>query len=173
MRSPFLRISLLIPVLLLLGGCAGYEALEPSGAPVRLTVQPVLNETELPQIIAPLSRNLREKLAHSPNWKLVDEADAEAALQVTVSGFTRSSLARDPGDTGRPLSYMEEIELTVEWISDLPPPWGPEPTVTVRTDQLLYSQPSLTSAESVAMAEIADRLAEKILQQLDWTGAGR
>ena len=170
MQPGFFRFLVLIPVLLL-GGCAGYEVLEPAAEPVHLAVLPVLNDSELPQIIAPLARNLREKVAHSPNWKLVNAEDADAALQVTVRNFTRSALARDPGDTGRPLSYLEEVEVTVEWISELPPPWGPQATVNVRTDQLLYSQPSLTNAESVAMAEIADRLAEKILQQLDWTGS--
>jgi len=159
--------------LILLAGCVGYESLDTPDDPVRLAILPIQNESELPQIIAPLARNVREKVAHARGWELSSEANAEAALRITVSDFNRYALARDPGDTGRPLSYFEEFEVKVEWISELPAPWGPDPEVTITTDQIMYSQPSLTNAESVAMAEIADRLAEKILQRLDWAGSGQ
>ncbi|HSH09343.1 MAG TPA: LPS assembly lipoprotein LptE [Oceanipulchritudo sp.] len=135
-----------------------------------IALLPVVNNTELPQIIAPLARNVREKIAHSPGWDLVGEDEAEVTLQITVTSFNRTALARDPSDTGRPLSYREVIRVSLEWISDLPPPWGDDPVTVVESDQILYAQPSLVNSEAGAMVEIADRLAEKIQQQLDWTG---
>ena len=171
MCKVIMRIMVFAAVALGIAGCAHYSVVEPVEDPVTITVLPVINQSELPQIIAPLARNLREKLAHSPNWALVGDDSAEVALQVTISALERSTLARDPADTGRPLSYREIIRISVEWQSELPPPWGPDPVLLIEDDQLLYAQPSLVNAETVAMGEIADRLAEKILQRLDWTGS--
>jgi hypothetical protein len=151
-----------------LAGCAGYEPLAATAEPVRIAVPPILNDSEMPQIIAPLARNVREKIAHSRNWELGDSESAEAALQITVLELERRAMARDPEDTGRPLSYQDVVRISIEWQADVPPPWGPDPVVQLETDVLLYAQPSLVDAESVAMAEVADRLAEKIIQQLDW-----
>jgi hypothetical protein len=163
------RLSLLlIPAALGLAGCAGYEPLETGDAPVAVAVAPVINLSELPQVIAPLSRNVREGIGHSPNWRLVSEAEADAILRLTVVSLEREALARDPQDTGRPLSFKEVVRVKVEWDSELPAPWGPADSVEVESDHVLYAQPSLVNAETMATAQLADRLANKILQKLDW-----
>ena len=159
---PFLLVAFI------LAGCAGYEPLAVQDEPVRLAVLPVLNDSELPQIIAPLARNVREKVAHSPNWQLSESGSAEAAIQITVLDMERRAMALDPEDTGRPLSYRNVIRISLEWQGDLPPPWGGDPVVELETDLVLYAQPSLVDAERIAMAEVADRLADKVIQQLDW-----
>lgn len=160
----------ILSTLILLGiaGCTGYAPLPVAPEPVKLQLLPVVNRSELPQIIAPLTRNIREGLAHSPNWRLASANQAEVQLQVTVVSFNRDDIAREPTDTGRPLSFNETVRVSIEWISDLPPPWGDDPVVYVESDQLLYAQPSLVDTETVAMAEMAERLAEKVIQQLDW-----
>ncbi|MGC9453058.1 MAG: LPS assembly lipoprotein LptE [Oceanipulchritudo sp.] len=164
--APLLPLAL---VLSLMAGCAQYEPVpRVADEPVRLAVLPVINESGIPQITAPLARNVRERIAHSPNWRLTGAGDAEATLQLRVVGMERRELARDPEDTGRPLSYRKVIRLSLEWRSDLSPPWGGDPVALVETSQLLYSQPSLVDAERAAIAEMADRLAEKVIQQLDW-----
>ncbi len=151
-----------------LNGCANYSPLMPKQEPVQIAVLPLANESDIPQIIAPLSRNLREKLAHSPNWELVGEDEAEAKLHLTVLELEKRTMARDPRDTGRPLSFHEEIRVAVEWISDLPAPWGTSKVIEVSSDQILYGQPSLVDSRTSATAGLADRLADKILQRLDW-----
>lgn len=166
---PKTRFSLILSLLVMgMAGCSSYSPVVPAQRPVRIAVAPIVNESDLPQIIAPLARNIREKLAHSPNWELVDEEIAEAKLRLTVLPLVRRSMARDPRDTGRPLSFYEEIRLSVEWASELPAPWGPDNVIEVSGDQILYAQPSLTDARVSATAGMAERLAEKILQRLDW-----
>jgi len=150
-------------------GCSNYTPLTAPAEPTALAVAPVINESELPRIIAPLSRNVREGIAHSPNWKLVSESNAEVVLRITVLGVERVALARDPKDTGRPLSFHEVVQVSVEWDGEGPAPWGDDPVVTVESDHILYTQPSLVNASTMAMAPLADRLAGKILQKLDWS----
>ena len=166
------RLCLLLSAICLgLAGCSQYSALPVNDEPVRIAVLPVANESDIPQIIAPLARNVREKIAHSANYKLVSADLAEAQLQVTVLSVDQRTMARDPRDTGRPLSFHEEITVSIEWISESPAPWGADPVVTVSTDQILYAQPSLIDSRTSATGAMADRLADKIIQRLDWAGA--
>ena len=168
MSSP-VRLYLLLSLAALgLAGCRNYSVVAPAEEPVSIALLPVVNESQLPQVIAPLARNIREGLAHSGNFRLTNEAEAEVQLQVTVLGMSERTMARDPRDTGRPLSYHEEVRVSVEWISELPPPWGPDPELIVTGDQVLYAQPSRVNAQTSAMAGLAERLAERILQSLEW-----
>lgn len=160
--------NLLLVAILGLTGCSSYEPLTTDGGPTELAVLPIINDSTLPQIIAPLARNVREKIAHSPHWILSDAESAEASVQITVLAIDRRAMARDPEDTGRPLSYHDVVRISLEWQGGGPAPWGTDPVVYLETDLVLYAQPGLVDAEAVAMAEIADRLAEKVIQQLDW-----
>jgi hypothetical protein len=167
-----LRPSFLLALATLgLFGCAGYEPLGTHGEQMDIAVAPVINESELAQIIAPLARNVREGIAHSPNWRLVSEEDAEAVLRLTILEVERDALARDPEDTGRPLSFHELVRVAVEWDSSSPAPWGENPVIEVESDQILYAQPSLVNSQAMAMSQLADRLAAKVLQKLDWIEA--
>ena len=156
-----------------LAGCAGYAPVQTADEPVAIAVAPVVNQSELAQIIAPLARNLREGIAHSPNWRLTGEESAAAVLRLTVLDLEQDALARDPQDTGRPLSFNSILRVRVEWDSPLPPPWGGDPVIEVETDQIIYSQPSLVNAQTTATAQMADRLAAAILQKLDWMEPAR
>ena len=170
LKRPSLLLILALPGLF---GCSGYAPLEPTAEPMAIAVAPVINESELAQVIAPLVRNVREGIAHSPNWELVGEDEAEAVLRLTVRDLERQALARDPEDTGRPLSFRNVLRVTAEWDSEYAAPWGSDATTEVETDQIIYAQPSLVNAQSTATAQMADRLAEQILQKLDWTEPAR
>ncbi|MGA1205729.1 MAG: LPS assembly lipoprotein LptE [Opitutales bacterium] len=165
-----LRLSLLL-LAAAMAGCSSYSPVPVSEDPVQVAVLPVINESGLPQIVAPLARNLREKVAHSANFELVPAEAAEAKLRVTVLDLDSEALARDSRDTGRPLSYYEEVRVSVEWISDLPAPWGTDQPIIVSADQILYAQPALVDARTNATAGVAERLAEMIVQRLDWAGS--
>jgi len=167
---PSVRFCLILTVIVVaMCGCTSYSPVSSNQKPVKVAVLPIVNESDLPQIIAPLARNLREKLAHSPNWDLVGKETAEAKLQVTVLALEKRAMARDPRDTGRPLSFYEELRVSVEWISELPAPWAPADEILVTSDLVLYGQPSLTDSRTSATAGLADRLADKILQRMDWS----
>jgi hypothetical protein len=151
----------------LLAGCQGYAPVDHGGAPTRLALAPVINESGPPQLIAPLSRNLREQLAHAPGWRLVSEASADPVLRLRILSLQREAVSRDPADTGRPLSYYETLRVAVQWDGPGQPPWGPDPVRHVEADTLLYAQPGLIAAEGAAMAGLADDLARKILALLN------
>ena len=155
---------------LLLSGCAGYEPLQSAEAPVRVAVAPIVNHSSLPQVIAPVARNLRERLAHSSRFELVSTEGADGVLLLTINELDRSAMARDPRDTGRPLSYLDTLLVTVEWKGSTEAPWGAEPLL-IEVDQLLYAQPSLIDAESAAVAGMAARLADRIVQRMEWADA--
>jgi hypothetical protein len=159
----------LLAMLFLFAGCRNYQPVH-SGEPVRISLAPIVSQTGVAQVVAPLSRNLHEKLNHAPNWKLVGDGSAEVVLVINVLGLNREAIARDPADTGRPLSYYESLRVSIEWVSDLPPPWGTEPISTVEASTLVYAQPSLTGAESIAVTEMAEELARKIVERLNWPG---
>lgn len=165
-----LRTGPILAALILgLSGCASYEAVQPVQSPVRIALLPISNQSDLPRIIAPLSRNLREQLAHSPNWELVSTGQADVQLLVTVIALDRRAISRDSQDTGRPLSFREEVVVEVEWKSDLPCPWGPSRVFETSSDQIIYGQPSLPDASDSAIASLADRIAAKIVDRMDWS----
>jgi len=151
---------------LILAGCSGYEPI-PAKAPLLLHLAPVVNESAAPQIIAPLSRNLREHLLHDRNWTLVSADSADVVLHIRVTERQRTPVARDPADTGRPLSFRESLLLEVEWDSSLPAPWGSSSTTVLELESLIYSQPGLIQSESTAYGEMAERAAREILSRLN------
>lgn len=171
MAGKTLHVSLLV-LLLAFSGCRNYEPVR-SGAPVRVALAPIISQTGVAQVIAPLSRNLHEHLNHAPNWKLVLAKNAQAILTIEVLGLDRESIARDPADTGRPLSYYETIRVSIKWESDLPPPWGDDPVTTLEASTLIYAQPGLSGAESIAVTELANDLARKIVERLNRPASAR
>lgn len=167
-----LRVFPLV-LLVLLPGCGSYEPVRPVETRT-IAIAPILNESSMPQVIAPLSRNLREAINHAAGWKLVEEDEADVLLRITVLALDKNTISRDPEDTGRPLSYYEELMVSVRWESDFPPPWGDQPVSIVSADTVLYSQPSLNTAESAVVGELTEEIANKILSRINWpAGAGQ
>lgn len=172
MRATATPLKLLAAALLLavIAGCAGYQA-EPEREPVSLALGPVINESDLPQLSAPLARNLREAIAHAPGYRLAENSSAGARLHVTVTERTRQAVARDPEDTGRPLSYFQSLRLQLRWEGSGIPPWGPDPVSTVDVETLLYAQPSLVQTERAALNEWSERAAREVLARLNQPAA--
>ena len=155
-----------IAALFLLAACAGYEPL-PTREPLRIALAPVVNEAGPPQFIAPLTRSLREALAHDARSQLVSDPDqAEVLLRIIVLEQVRETVARDPRDTGRPLSFYETLRLALIWESDLPAPWSPDERSLVEVDTLLYAQPGTAESERAALAELAREASRNILEKL-------
>lgn len=158
-------------LLLWLAGCAGYRPVAAEHT-MRIALAPVISQSGVPLLIGPLSRQLREGLLHAHGWELVPVERAEAVLHVEVLGLEREATARDPSDTGRPLSTYETLRIALRWESEQAPPWGAEPRIILEADALIYAQPGLLAAESVSLTEMAEVLARKIIEQINWPQPG-
>lgn len=163
-----MKRGLLLLVVLFLAGCVGYRPIDQVDR--ELALAPVLNEDGPPGLAGPLSRSLREKLGASPNWNLLPADNAGAVLHITLTATERDVLANDPADTGRPLSYRQTVEVRLRWEGGAPPPWGgSSPERVLRTQIQLFAQPSLVEAGQSALPDLADRLARRIVQELEWS----
>jgi hypothetical protein len=106
-------------------------------------------------------------LAGSPAVRLDAPGEASNLLQVTVLERTRDPVARNPDDTGRPLSYFETLLLRVTWEGTAPAPWGTAEARFVEVPTLVYAQPSLVSTEAAALAEWTAAAAREVVALLE------
>ncbi|NBD37560.1 MAG: hypothetical protein GVY10_03215 [Verrucomicrobia bacterium] len=162
-----IRLAFVLLPLLVLAGCVGYQPVDQVDREVALA--PVLNEDGPPGLTGPVSRSLREKLGASPNWNLLPAENAAAVLHVTLTTTERDVLANDPADTGRPLSYRQTVEVRLRWEGGAPPWGGSSPERVLHTQIQLFAQPSLVEAGQSALPDLADRLARRIVQELEWS----
>jgi Lipopolysaccharide-assembly len=83
-------------------GCSHYQ-LGTGGKPAFTTLylEPVANQTILPQAQAVISAQLRERFARDGRVTLVNSpAEADASLKVVILGYTREVATVREGDTG-------------------------------------------------------------------------
>lgn len=99
---PLLSVLGLLASVFCLTSCAGYQ-LGTGTTPkfATLFVAPVKTEALLPQARVELTTRLREAFIRDGRVKLVASAgEADAVLQVTVSGYNRTVTVSRPDDTG-------------------------------------------------------------------------
>lgn len=153
-------------LLLLFGltACASYRPLEPAGAELAIAVAPIVNESSLPQLSAPLARAVRGELASLRGVRLTDTDSADLVLELYLSGGDNRPMARDSADTGRPISFLQGIELRVDWRGDWPHAdsvMAAEP-VSFISESIVYPHPDLVSSR----AQTAPRVAADLAAQL-------
>lgn len=111
MRAYFL---LCITGLLLFSGCSNYHL--GTGAHVSfhtLYVAPVVNESNLPQAVAPVSTQLREAFLRDARVILVNTPEeADATLTVHLVKYERLARTRETADTG--LARKFDVTLNAE-----------------------------------------------------------
>jgi hypothetical protein len=152
--------------LTLLGGCVGYAPVETStNPPVAIQLDPIVNRTDSSGIIAPLSRAVREEIAHSPFLEL-GSTDGPI-IRLTLIERDRQSLARDPEDTGRPLSYEETLAMRIQIESADAHPLAELNGGILMADVQTYAALNFPEASSAASAELALILARKLRQQME------
>lgn len=97
-----LRLLSSVLCLLWFTGCAGYQL--GTGTTPKFTtlfVAPVASEALIPQARVELTTRVREAFIRDGRVKLVANADeADAVLQITVSGYNRDVAVSRPDDTG-------------------------------------------------------------------------
>ena len=155
--------AFLLAGLLSLAACQSYEV-EPTGQTRLLQLAPIVNETDLPHLIAPLSRNLREAIAHDPQWSLANAETTAPTLQIRLLSDTERVLSRDPSDTGRPLSLRQSITAELSWEKGSA---SEKPPIRVEVEGIFYAQPGLIASQDGLINELANRLAREILLALE------
>ncbi len=160
-------LALLALFLLPWAGCFHYHPVDQVDRD--LVLAPILNRDGPPGLTGPLTRTLREKLAASPNWRLRSADSGAPVLRITLAATNREVIADDPADTGRPLAYLETVELRMHW-DGAAPPWGGSGAERVLREKVqLFAQPSLIEARRSALPDVADRLARRVLMELEWS----
>lgn len=162
---------------LILSGCAGYRPTQPlsESGQTNLQLLPIVNEASLAGIIGPLNRHLRAGLAGSHNWRVVDDSPASAQLRVVITGNSTRALARDPADTGRPISFLDNLTARLEWNGRTPAPWSKTANgraIEVTAEALIYPNPSLVDARAQTIEQLARDLAAAIIAELEYPRAG-
>lgn len=163
MKGIFCGFNCILAASLIFSTACRHYSIEMPGEPQPIAIAPIVDDTDLPQLIAPLSRNLREAIANDPNWKLTDANRSPQVLTVRLVPAKREVISRNPTDTGRPLSIREQIIAELSWEGQ---PNDTEPQ-RVSVQGILYSQPGLLPSQDGLIAELADRLAMEILRVLN------
>lgn len=157
--------ALLLATLLSLAACRSYQ-LEPAREARLIRVAPILNETDLPQLIGPLSRQLREAIAHDPQWSLASSRTDAPTLRIRLLADKRRVISRDPNDTGRPLSLRQSITAELAW-EDVAASDSAKAPLRVEVEGVFYAQPGLIASQDGLVAELANRLAREILLAIE------
>lgn len=168
-HAPRRFLAGLLMGLFLMAGCAQYQPLHSpqTAAPQPLHLSPVLIQGATPGLAAPLTRQLREALLHSPAFRLSPPHPAIPTLEVRITKEERRDLARDPQDSGRPFSFQDILRVELHWKdSQLPPPWGPDEVFAFDHTVHLYARPSSVEAAQAALPATARAISSRILQLL-------
>jgi hypothetical protein len=148
-------------------GCQHYSVTIPQERTV-IRIAPIINDADIPQVIAPLSRNLREAIAHDPSWMLTaspDDPDIPVLHIRLLQGKTKV-ISRDPNDTGRPLSVAKSLVAELNWQPMPPPQWSQLESLRITVEGIYYAQPGLIPSSDDFVAELADRLAQEIFNSI-------
>lgn len=170
-HAPRRFLNSLLLAVLLMAGCAQYQPLHPpaktAAAPQALHLSPVLIQGAPPGLAAPLTRQLREALLHSPAFRLSRPDPGIPTLEVRVNKAERRDLARDPQDSGRPFSFQDTLRVQLHWKdTQIPPPWGTGKVFAFDHTVHLYSRPSSVEAAQAALPTTARAISSRILQLL-------
>ncbi len=101
-----LRILPLLISISILQGCANYKLGLPEGPPFRTIFIPaVVNNSFAPQMQILLTTSLREAFARGKTVRIANSRkDADATLEITVTGYQRRMATAQQQDTGQPHS---------------------------------------------------------------------
>ena len=102
-----LRILPLLISISILQGCANYKLGLPEGPPFRTIFIPaVVNNSFAPQMQILLTTSLREAFAKGKTVRIANSRkDADATLEITVTGYQRRMATAQQQDTGQPASF--------------------------------------------------------------------
>tara|TARA_A100001037_G_C14917331_1_gene530050 strand:- start:201 stop:704 length:504 start_codon:yes stop_codon:yes gene_type:complete len=96
----------------LLQGCASYKLGLPEGPPFRtIHIPPVANNSFAPQMQGLLTTSLREAFGRGRPVRIEgSRQDADATLEITVTGYKRQMATAQQQDTGQPASFYLNLQ---------------------------------------------------------------
>jgi len=149
-----------------LAGCVGYQPGFP-GAGSRVGsvfVAPVHNETDFPELSAPVGAAIREALAARPGWTLAPSGQANSVLHARIVGLDRELAAVRSDDVGRGQKFelVFRALVTLRPADESQPPLFENRVVLARRD--VFAGESLIDAERQAGPVVAQELGLRIAQ---------
>jgi hypothetical protein len=156
-----------LPLLALLGsGCAHYR-LGTGATPAfrTLHVEPVANQTLLPQAQAVVATQLRESFAHDARVQLANSGGpaADATLTVVLIGYRREIAAVREGDTGLARKFNVTLEARCTLRADRGGRVVFENRLVAATREV-FTDGGQLQAEHQVLPLLAGALAEKIVR---------
>lgn len=158
MRRAILASLILLP---LLGGCASYQLGQPAPPEYRTVfVAPTANETDLPQLAAPVAAALRRAIEQTGALNLATRGAADTELRLRLVDAKRERLAVQSQDLGRARKIDLQLEVSLSLLRS-----GTEDQFIISdrrftVTQEIYLDSGQIEAETQAAPEIARKIAE-------------
>lgn len=167
-RSGYLlRLITVCCTLLALAGCSSYHL--GTGTQTKfatLFIAPVKSETQVPQAVALVTTQLREAIIKDGRVTLVDSAaDADAVLQVTLTGYDRLVAVSRSNDTG----LARRFDVTLHAAATLTDTRTKQPYFTKRpltATRGAFTDSGLVPAEYQTMPLLAEQLASEAVHAM-------
>lgn len=150
----------------LLTGCASYRLGLPGGEGVKsIYLEPVINDSDTPQIRALLTEQLRRQFGQSAQWRLADREDAEYQLQVRITRSSQRVGATREDDTGRGLSFSTRLIASGE----LTLPDGTSRKLTeLESDGVIFATPGQPEVAYQSLPSLSQKLAEQVYRAVSF-----
>lgn len=162
----FIRTLPLISLLLLQGGCVGYQLGSMLPADIQSVYVPTAqNQTGEPLLENDVSSSVLSAIQRDGSLKIEVEDQADAILYVVITDFTLEPLAFDRSNRDRPNEYRLQLQARVEMVR------RSTGEVLVRRDRLqgrtnFNLAGDLTSGKQQGLPEAADDLARRIVAEI-------
>ncbi len=167
MKGPRITGTLLVLLLGLLAGCAGYRLGPTSGrSPGTQSVEVRLfdNETLKPRLVEPVTFNLRRELQQDGTYRLATHETGDIIVKGTITDFAREELSFQPEDVLTVRDYTVTMAADVVAIERTSGRTNLHQQVEGRTTLRVGND--LTSAERQAIPLLARDLARNIKTKL-------
>jgi len=161
------RIAFITSLLLglFITACSHYQAGDGTQTPFSsLQIEPVVNNSLLPQANEVINHDLRTSFIQRNRVTLENER-AEAQLKVTLSDYSRTTIARNSQDTGLARKYSLSLSANCTLVNtESDTPYFTDRPVTVSVDIFLDS--GQTQSETNALPLLSKKLAEAIANEV-------
>lgn len=165
-KNPFIRVSVLALVCLLIAGCAGYTLGPMNGISAgdkTVQISPFLNHTFQPRLGDYLTTELRKDIQHDGTYQLATHGDADIVITGFVTHYLRHELNFGSNNVLLVQTYNVNVSAVVT-ARDVSA--GTTKVWTNTASTLVRVGSDLTSSERQAMPVLAGELAKHVTDSL-------
>jgi hypothetical protein len=163
-RPPVFIGSLLLVACLV--GCRGLQLRDAGQADSGTLRLEVINDSEVPQVVALFAGQLRSALLRGGQYRPVS-AQAVAAdwdLQITLTDGGMQRLSHRPDDTGRALTHQWTLRARIEWVHAAT---GRVRHFEVVEQISVLAEPALALQRDAQVSALSDRLVAGIVARME------